>query len=186
MIISGEHLKLHYWMTTRSGSGFANYPEVEKGKYGYRLEPGQTISEIRYAGSNQVCAFNCIVEDVDDKYLTVKAHDYYKFVMDGRRMISMSKEDETVIMPWVDDLYNGGELIKCKMQIMPCNTVYQYWPIEDLLTGNVPDQDYEANGKVKEKGRGIWHQHGGWRTISKYEGNLKNFVLMGQQSILGG
>ena len=68
MIISGEHLKLHYWMTTRSGSGFANYPEVEKGQVRLSVGAGADHIEIRYEGSNQVCAFNCIVEDVDDKY----------------------------------------------------------------------------------------------------------------------
>ena len=83
-------------------------------------------------------------------------------------MISMSKEDETVIMPWVDDLYNGGELIKCKMQIMPCNTVYQYWPIEDLLTGNVPDQDYE---KANRQGR------------KERQRNLASARWMGEQSV---
>lgn len=166
MIIYGEKLRLHYWETVGHKSGYCNYKEIEKKLYGYKLEPGQTIAEIRYYGSNAVFKFDCYVNNVCDKGLTVTP-----------------RWGQEIFLPWVDDLPNAGEKVRCDLYIVPCEHLYRHWPLKDVLAGTVPDQDYEPNGKPIEKGRGIWYQHGGWRKLSKYEGNLKNFVKMGQQNI---
>lgn len=66
---------MHYWHRVDKGySGPYNLPEIEKEEYGYILEPGQTISGLRYERSNKEIYIHPVIEKVDDEGIYISKH----------------------------------------------------------------------------------------------------------------
>lgn len=172
MIISGKNLRLYYWMYTKSGGGPANLPEIEKEEYGYELLPGKILCALRYDMTNLECYFRCKVLDANDE---------------GLLIASFIPERQQIFVPWVKVFpvpAPKGPLIKCDLYIEPCECLYEKNKLEDILKGKIDDETV-VNGKIITRdGHGIWHMHGGQRTVSRYEENLRNFISLGQQSLI--
>ena len=66
------------------------------------------------------------------------------------------------------------------LEVTPCEYLYEKNKLKDILTGNINKETQHA---MLDFGKGIWHKHGGWRTGSKYEENLKHFVKLGQSEL---
>lgn len=158
MIISGKNLKLNFWGWAKGGWGFANLDEIEKGKYGYNLQPGQIIANIRYDGkfANTDSYWRCKIIHVCKQGLTILPG-YDKFIM---------------FLPWEIE----GE----NLMVMPCEHLYEKNKLNDILDGNI---DTETEHTNIDLGKGIWYRHGGWRTRSRFEDNLNYFVKLGQITI---
>ena len=169
MIIGKDLLRLYYWGYSRTGGGPSNLPEIESGEYGYNLEPGQQVFAIRYYGTNMELYFNADILEISDEGIKIKEN-----LLKG----------EEVFCPWVKEfpsLYDRK--IMCQLYIEPCEELYEKNKLKDVLAGNIDNETYKNNKIDTDRGCGIWYLHGGWRGTSKYEGNLKNFVKLGQMEM---
>jgi len=162
MIISKNRLRLYYWnRDTRGFPGPCNLPEIEKGEYGYILEPGQKLNVLRYEGSNREMYIHPVVEKVDEEGIYLLKHFF-----GGKTFV-----------PWKKELPNHkNELELYELFIEPCEILFEKNKMKDILSGTIRRESRE--------GTGIWYQHGGWRIKSVFECNLKNFVKLGQQSFI--
>jgi len=175
MIISGNRLRLYYWLTTRTGSGYCNLPEIEKGQYGYDLQPGQTVCALRYDKSNALMVFDATVKEVNGKGILVS----YR-----QRKQSGCYEDAEIFLPWKHNLLNANKLIPCNLYVEPCDWLFEKNRMADILSGKIPTETWIDEKLEKSDGEGIWYHWGGKRTpVSKYAGNLKNFVRIGQMEL---
>lgn len=163
-------VELNYMEMCRDGRRrYETLPEIVNGDYGYILRPGQLIKELRYRDTNYGCKF----------------HVYVREIMEAGIVVQRRMGDKPEFVPWIDELPNGGVYDLRKLYIVPCDELYEKNSVEDILSGNIRLEECQViNGKeVPDKhGRGIWFQHGGWRTnVSRYSDNLKNFVKVEQQ-----
>lgn len=133
------------------------------------LRKGQLIQAIRYRGTNHNIRFCATIQEIRKEGVLIK--DYR----------------ETVFMPWVCNLPNGGVIAPRKMYIEPCDWLYEENCIRDIISGNIQTEGYRLiSGKKMPdgRGRGMWYQHGGWRTpASRYADNIQNFIKIGQFEI---
>lgn len=172
MFITGKNLRLYYWLSTRTGYGPANIPEIEKEEYGYELQPGQNIYTIRYENVNREVYFYCKILDVNEEGILIS---------------SIIPETINKFVPWVKKFpipFPNGEVKECDLYIEPCEQLFEKNKLNDILTGNIDAETIKDNKIIDQMGRGIWHKHGGRRTISAYEENLKNFSKNGQQLLI--
>lgn len=158
MIICGEQLAL-YWRNPKRGicGCFEIFKEIEKGEYVYNLEPSQTVYAIRYNGTNLECYFDCKILEVSEQ---------------GVMITSWSTKNENKFLPWNKDFHcpaYSKDLTSCSLKIEPCDELFEKNTLSDILSGQIVRED-------ARNGKGIWYQHGGWRSSSSYEINLKNFV----------
>ncbi|MHC1681359.1 MAG: hypothetical protein AB6733_00100 [Clostridiaceae bacterium] len=105
MIISGDNLKLYCY--NHSYSGFENLREIEKGEYGYNLQPGQTIKELRYQGNPRVYC-HCKIVKVDEISLIIEPNVEFAWTMGGK-----------------------------KLEVSPCAYLYERNKLSDILNGNI-------------------------------------------------
>lgn len=171
MIISRNRLKLYYWDASAKGyPGPCNLPEIEKGEYGYDLQPGQKVFALRYNNSNTVVAFNVSIKEV----VTDGVYIYDSLVQ---------RPSNIRFFPWIQKLPNGNKLVDCQLYIEPCECLYEKNTLRDILNGNIPNETWIDGQLKKDDGEGVWYRHGGWRTFSRFECNLQNFVKLGQMEI---
>lgn len=172
MFISGNKLRLYYWMTTRSGSGPCNLPEIEKGEYGYDLQSGQEVFALRYEHTNLECYFGCVIHEVTEE---------------GLLMSSATPKERVLFIPWEKEFpipAPKGPITKCNLYVEPCEMLFEKNKMTDILSGNIPKETWINDHLIKRDGVGIWYQHGGRRApVSKYQGNLKNFIKLGQMEL---
>lgn len=172
MFITGESLCLYYWQYTKSGGGPANLPEIQKEEYGYELQPGQTLFAIRYNKSNLECYFGCKVHDVSN---------------DGLLISSDIPARTGIMIPWVKEFpvpAPFGKKVMCDLFIEPCECLFEQNKLIDILKGNIESETIKDHKIIVSAGIGIWHKHGGWRALSRYEENLKYFSKNGQLEIV--
>lgn len=170
MFIKGKNLRLCYWSETRTGSGPANLIEIEKEEYGYELNLGQEVYAVRYENTNRECYFHCKVLEVND---------------DGILILPYVPKEIEVFVPWVKEFNMiNGSIEKCNLYIEPCERLFEKNKLIDILAGDIEDETIKDNKIVEKLGRGIWHEHGGWRISSSFEKNLKYFAKDGQQELL--
>ena len=174
IILAWPIISLCYMDRTGSCGGYRIFPEIEKGKYGYRLTVGQKLQAIRYHGTNYDIFVNPKVVEIRPDGLMV-TH-------------LLQKEGEgPVFCPYKKELPNGGVYAPRDLYIEPCEHLYEKNKLADVLSGNARDEDPRRPGRKDDigKNRGIFWEHGGWRTTGDYisQQNLKNFVKLGQQEI---
>ena len=156
----------------RGGTCFGCLKEIEKGEYGYRLAEGQTLSAIRYHGSNKE-------HYVSPRVLLIASNGIWI------RHLMLRYWQAPVFVPWKKSLPNGGIYEMRNMYIEPCEHLFDKYKMADLLAEQVDRVSYLPNGTTdKGRGEGIWYQHGGWRCSSHLDDNLNNFTKMGQQEVL--
>ena len=105
---------------------------------------------------------NSITYNVDvNKFLkygcTIK-----KISQEGICFVSWLDENKEIFYPWENE---NSQLV-----IRPCEFLYEKYPIKKLVRGEIRDNQ-------------VWYKHGGFRSCSKYENNLSNFIVLGQQGI---
>lgn len=163
MLISGKNLRLYYRIYTKSGSGLANIPEIEKEDYGYELLPGQKVYSIRYDGNlvNKEIYIHPTIVSIDENGIGIKDD-------------LLNKNAKK--LPW--------SKYGCNLYVEPCECLYEKNILENILKGNIKNETVRNGKIITEDGIGIWYKHGGWRTTSEYKDNLKNFIRLGQQSII--
>lgn len=132
--------------------------EIKEKLLAYNLEIGQEIYRIRYSDSaaNYYLKHYVKILEIDEKGIKFK-----------------NWHGEEFFYTWERDYTNiFGEIERVHIVIEPCETLYEEpADIEKLICGEIQHEE------------GIWYKHGGWRTGSKYEKNLKNFILTGQQKM---
>jgi hypothetical protein len=158
MLISGKNLKLYF---NNGYEQLENLPEIEKAEYGYDLQPGQKIYSLSYTssptGRGVIRTFGCTIEEVDD--ISIKITNY-------------ESKEKPIEFAWS----MGGRTL----EVTPCEHLYEKNKLKDILAGNIARETFHP---MMDFGKGIWHKHGGWRTGSRYEQNLKNFVKLGQATM---
>jgi hypothetical protein len=80
--------------------------------------------------------------------------------------------DDGIEYPW--------KMANMDLEVEPCENLYEKNKLRDILSGKIPNETSHSNMNF---GKGIWYKHGGWRRGSSYEGNLKNFVKLGQSEL---
>ncbi len=172
IIMTYPNVSLSYSVPTKSGICFECFNEIKEGKFGYRLTEGQTLESIRYHGSNYDHFVQPKIQEIRENGLVI-TH------------LLQKQGEAPVFVPFVKELPAAGKYAPRDMYIEPCGHLYEKNKLEDVLTGNVETEEYLQNGKIdKNKGYGIWYQHCRFRTPVGRNDNLKNFVRMGQQSLL--
>ncbi len=170
-LLTYPNVELHYRVHAQKGrmGCYDVISDVEDGKYGYRLKVGQRLYAMRYRGTNHNCRFHVVVKEITDEGILVE--DY----------------KETILMPWVCDLPNGGVVKPRKLYIEPCDCLFEKNSMEDILSDNIRKEECKWIGDKKiadPHGYGIWYSHGGWRCRVAYgDENLKNFENTGQQTL---
>jgi|GEM_PF-2359787 len=163
MIISRDRLKLYYRDRPGKGlSGYCNIPEIEKGEYGYILEAGQEVYALRYDLTNIEWYFNCKIYEITNEGLVISAP---------------LQKVEKKFVPWEKEFPippPNGPITKCNLYVEPCDTLFEKNRLPDIISRNI-----QSCGD----GEGIWYQHGGRRTVSKFEGNLKYFIKLDQMTL---
>ena len=155
LIIAGKNLRLYYWVKAKYC--YDNFPEIAKGQYGYILQPGQKVAALRYENTNQECYFECTIIEVSEEGVLIK--DY--------------RNEYPVFVPWVKWFpipAPNGPIVKCHLYVEPCDSLAERYSLKEILTG------FDGTG------RRIWHRHSGV-CYSGYEGNLRNFIRLGQLEI---
>lgn len=174
VILNWPNVSLCYMDRTGSWGGFREFREIEKGQYGYRLTVGQQLHAIRYHGTNYDIFVNPKVVEIRPDGLVV-TH-------------LMEKNGEgPVFCPYQKELPSGGVYATRDLYIEPCEHLYEKNKLADILAGTVRDEDPRKPWERDDykRGRGIFWQHGGWRTTGDRisQENLHNFVKLGQQKL---
>ena len=120
----GDKLRLYYWLHTKSGSGPANLPEIEKGEYGYELQAGQTLFAIRYEYTNYDCFFGCKIQEI---------------LVDGMTITSFIPEQKDVFVPWTKEFAIGyginPKIVLASLYVAPCEALFEKNALSDILSG---------------------------------------------------
>ena len=171
MIIEYPNVKLLWHNSKRGFCGLLeDIPDITKKRYGYNLEPGQEVYMVGYNLER-----SATYEDQKDG---VKISDWIEKGWHTDKMAIFQDETGDAFLPWKykeEDLY-----------IEPCESLFESYKVKDLIDGTAPRSRPKETGlKIipDPRGEGWWYQHGGWRTISKYEKNIKNFVRLGQTTL---
>ena len=92
-----------------------------------------------------------------------------------------------VFCPYRKEVPSGGVYAPRDLYIEPCEHLYEKNKLADILAGTVRDEDPRKPGERDDdkRRRGIFWQHGGWRTTGDRisQENLHNFVKLGQQEL---
>lgn len=166
MIITEFNLDLFYH--NKKKACFDKYKEIQRGQIGYELEVGQSIYCLTYSGmsSNRFIKYFCNILDID-----------------GKGILFTDWDGVEVFYQWDFNCKNYlGKIEKMKLIIRPCDYLFEKYPIKKLIKGEI--EDYVYSGFNDEWHSKIWYKHGGWKKISKYESNLKNFRILGQQELV--
>lgn len=173
-ILLWPNVSLCYMDRTGSWGGYRVFPEIEKGKYGYRLTVGQKLHAIRYHGTNYDIFVEPRVVEIRPDGLVV-TH------------LLQKQGEGPVFCPYKKELPAGGVYELRDLYIEPCEHLYEKNRLADVLAGTVredhPRRPWEKDDERHD--RGIFWQHGGWRTTGDRisQENLRNFVKMGQQEM---
>lgn len=172
MIITGEKLRLYYYQCSRSGGCLVNLPEIEKELYGYELTPGQIIYAIRYSSTNEECYYRSKILAIKDEGLLILEYWTKKeMLLPFNKKFNIPKSSKN--------------LKECELYLEPCEHLFEKNNLIDILNGNIDKEDYKNAGKYPTSlTTGIWYKHGGWRTYSDFEDNLKHFIKLGQISLM--
>ncbi len=172
MFVTGKNLRLYYWQNKNSGGCIVNIPEIEKEEYGYEVQPGQTLFAIRYDKTNLESYFRCKVLDVNDEGILIS---------------SFIPERTKILVPWIKEFpvpASSSKKVMCDLYIEPCEHLFEKNRLVDILKGNIKSETYRNNRLIAEDGKGIWYKHGGWRSVSMHEENLKWFSKNGQLELV--
>ena len=167
MTITYPHLQVLWKNPNRGMCGLLeNLPDIEKQKYGYRLEPGQRVCFIGFIVKGAPYEYNVRIEDVGACGVTVSDWGWSEV---GGRPIRNSFEnfmqtDGSALLPWSCD--------GMPLEINPLDVLKDRLPLKDVLSGE--------KDKIADRwGAGLWYRHGGWRTsVSRYDGNREYFVRL--------
>lgn len=123
----------------------------------FNLQEGQEIYCITYGGNaiNEYLKYDVKIKKISKEGILLEDWEGEEFY------------------PWERKYKNFmGEVEVVHLLIEPCGELYEKPnDIKKLLDGEV------------EHDKGIWYRHGGFRISSKYEKNLKDFKILGQQSM---
>lgn len=158
MLLGNDNLVLRYYKKSVENRNSCMC-SLDLSNVGYSLLPGQNLYLISYrntVAANQFLKYDIRVLDVTDR--GIKFSDMWNEVY--------FYEWEKMILNCYDQWQLGH------LYISPCSILFEKMNIKKLLSGQV---DFDV---------GIWYKHGGHRVFSKYEKNLKNFVLLGQQELV--
>ena len=87
-------------------------------------------------------------------------------------------------MPFKKSLPAAGVCEMRDMYIVPCGELYEKNKLADVLAGTIATESWVGGKLDKDYGEGIWHMHGGRRTMcSRWDENLRNFIKAGQQNL---
>ena len=174
IILSWPNISLYYMDRSGGWGGLREFREIEKGQYGYRLTVGQQLQAIRYRGTNYEIFVRPTVVEIRQDGLVVT------------HLLKKNGEGP-VFCPYRKELPSGGVYAPRDLYIEPCEHLYEKNKLADILAGTVRDEDprkpWERDDDKRR--RGIFWQHGGWRTTGDRisQENLHNFVKLGQQEL---
>lgn len=163
MIISNKFFRIAYYVKpTNNKAGFIKYLDLSD--VGYSLLPGQNIYSITYRDTiamNQYLKYDIQVLDVN--------HIGIRF---------LHRYDGDCFYEWEKQIVNCyGDIDSGVVCIAPCGILFEQLNFKDLIS--------EISDKIDIESQGIWYKHGGLRAYSKYQKNLCNFSVLGQQKITG-
>ena len=175
IILSWPNVSLTYMEHRNGMSCFAEFREIERSQYGYRLTVGQELHAIRYHGTNYDIFVSQVVVEIRQEGLVV-AH------------LLQKEGAKPILCPWQKELPNGGVYKLRDLYIEPCEHLYEKNRLADVLAGNVREEELRPPGRREITGppdHGIFWKHGGWRTTGDRisQENLHNFVKLGQQEL---
>ena len=177
MVIEYPNVKLLWHNSKRGFCGLLeDIPDITKKKYGYNLEPGQEVYMVGYYLRGHVYCYHVTIKEVSKDGVTISDWMEKGWHTDGMQQFYTETGD--AFLPWVVE----GE----PLYIEPCESLFEPYKVKDLIDGTAPrSRPKETGFKIipDPRGEGWWYQHGGWRTISKYEKNIKNFVRLGQTTL---
>ena len=177
MVIEYPNVKLLWHNSKRGFCGLLeDIPDITKKRYGYNLEPGQEVYMVGYYTNGHQYCYHVTIKEVSKD--GVKISDWMEKGWHTDTMAIFQDETGDAFLPWK---YKGEDLY-----IEPCESLFEPYKVKDLIDGTAPrSRPREMEFKIipDPRGEGWWYPHGGWRTISKYEKNIKNFVRLGQTTL---
>ncbi len=180
MIISYPNV-IFRWHNPRVGiCGIEDYiKDFSEGRYGYELKAGQCVYMIKYHFEHHACyIYHAEIGEVTTEGITVTdwmEKGWHTDMAEAYRLVT----NGVAFFPW--------KFKDADLEIEPCESLYGNYKAKDLLNGTARDEitTLVAGKTIPDgRGKGIFYQHGGWRTTaSKYKDNLKNIVKLGQMEL---
>lgn len=150
IILSWPNVSLTYMEHRNGMSCFAEFREIERSQYGYRLTVGQELHAIRYHGTNYDIFVSPVVVEIRQEGLVV-AH------------LLQKEGAKPILCPWQKELPNGGVYKLRDLYIEPCEHLYEKNRLADVLAGNVREEELRPPGRREITGppdHGIFWKHG--------------------------
>ena len=153
-------------------------PEIEKKKYAYDLQGGQTVYFLGYIAPGAPYTYHVHIKDVTAAGVTV---DNWMFKDGGKRIQNRNcfkdymRPDGNAFLPW--EIFDEDTGKNYNLIVEPLPYLHDKLKIQDLISGK-----YEYY--TDQYGTGIWYRHGGWRSrTAEHEENIKHIEKNGQISI---
>lgn len=142
IILSWPNVSLTYMEHRNGMSCFAEFREIERSQYGYRLTVGQELHAIRYHGTNYDIFVSPVVVEIRQEGLVV-AH------------LLQKEGAKPILCPWQKELPNGGVYKLRDLYIEPCEHLYEKNRLADVLAGNVREEELRPPAGERSQGHRI-------------------------------
>lgn len=167
-----------------SGVCFRYFPEIEQGKYMYRLLEGERVYRISYTGTNYDAVYDVTVQEITPEGLVVTSPNHYVDIQKWNEeqteyRITSAVSNEPFLVPYKKRLPNGGWWRERDLVIEPLPKFYEKNKFADIISGKARIEGFYKGYPFKDgySGKGLFYRLiGGRISHPEYEEKFKRFI----------